>query len=43
MHSYIQPTVKVGDTIEYYAAKAVVGDQYNICKGNVKTILPSKS
>jgi hypothetical protein len=33
----------VGDTIEYYVPKAVVGDQYNICKGNVTTILPSES
>jgi hypothetical protein len=33
----------VGDTIEYYAPEAVVGDQYNICKGNVTTILPNES
>jgi hypothetical protein len=43
MNPYIWPTVKVGDTIEYYAPKAGVGDQYNICKGNVTTILPSES
>jgi hypothetical protein len=43
MLSYILSTVKVGDTIEYYAPEAVVGDQYNICKGNVTTILPSES
>jgi hypothetical protein len=35
--------VKEGDTIEYYAPEAVVGDQYNICKGNVTTILPNES
>ncbi len=35
--------MKVGDTIEYYAPKAVVGDQYNICKGNVTNILPNES
>ncbi len=33
----------MGDTIEYYAPEAVVGDQYNICKGNVTTILPNES
>ncbi len=43
MNSYIQPTVKVGDTIDYYAPNDVVGDQYNICKGNVATILPNES
>jgi hypothetical protein len=30
MNSYIYPTVKVGDTIEYYAPEAVVGDLFNI-------------
>jgi hypothetical protein len=43
MKSYNQSTVKVGDTIEYYAPEAGVGDQYNNCKGNVTTILPSES
>ncbi len=33
----------MGDTIDYYVPKAVVGDQYNICKGNVITILPIES
>ncbi len=33
----------MGNTIEYYAPAAVVGDQYNICKGNVTTILPNES
>ena len=33
------PTVNVGDTIEYYATESVVGDHFNICKGNVSTIL----
>jgi hypothetical protein len=42
MNSYIQPTVKVGDTIEYYVPKAGLGDPYNICKGNVTSILPSE-
>ena len=37
------PTVKVGDTVEYYAPESVVGDHFNICKGNVSTILPRDS
>ena len=43
MNSYIYPTVKVGNTIEYYAPEAVVGDPFNICKGMVTTILPNES
>jgi hypothetical protein len=35
--------VKVGDTIEYYAPEAVVGDLFNICQGIVTTILPNYS
>ncbi len=35
--------MKVGDTIEYYAPEAVVGDHFNICKGMVTTILPNES
>jgi hypothetical protein len=35
--------VKVGDTIEYYAPEAAVGDPLNICKGSVSTILPNDS
>ena len=33
----------MGDTIEYYAPEAVVGDHFNICKGMVTTILPNDS
>jgi hypothetical protein len=33
----------VGDTIPYNAPEAIVGDQCNICKGNVTTILPNES
>ncbi len=33
----------MGNTIEYYAPKAVVADHYNICKGMVTTILPNES
>ncbi len=43
MNSYIKPTVKVGDTIEYYVPESVVGDHFNICKGTVSTILPYDS
>ncbi len=32
----------MGDTIDYYAPEALVGDQYNTCKGNVTTNLPSE-
>jgi hypothetical protein len=35
--------VKVGDTVEYYAPEALVGDHFNICKGIVTTILPNES
>ncbi len=35
--------MKVGDTIEYHAPEAVVGDHFNICKGMVTTILPNDS
>jgi hypothetical protein len=35
--------VKLGNTIEYYATEAVVGDHFNICKGIVTTILPNYS
>ncbi len=35
--------MKVGDTIEYYAPEAVVGDLFNICQGIVTTILPNYS
>jgi hypothetical protein len=34
--------VKVGDTIEYYVPEAGVGDQYNIYKFYVTSILPSE-
>ncbi len=37
------PTLKVGDTVEYYAPESVVGDHFNICKGTVSTILPYDS
>ena len=37
------PTVKVGDTVEYYAPESVVGDHFNICKGTVSTIFPRDS
>jgi hypothetical protein len=43
MKTYIQPTVKVGNTIEYYGPEAVVGDLFNICQGVVTTILPNDS
>jgi hypothetical protein len=43
MNSYIYPTVKVGNTIEYYALESVVGDHFNICKGTVSTILLNDS
>jgi hypothetical protein len=43
MNSHIEPTVKVGNAIEYYAPEALVGDHYNICKGMVTTILPNES
>ncbi len=33
----------MGNTIEYYAPKAVFGDHFNICKGMVTTILPHES
>ncbi len=35
--------MKVGNTIEYYAPKSVVGDDFNICKDAVSTILPNDS
>ncbi len=35
--------MKVGDTIEYYVLESVVGDNFNICKGTVSTILPNDS
>ncbi len=35
--------MKVGDTIEYSAPEAVVGDHFNICQGIVMTILPIDS
>ncbi len=35
--------MKVGNTIEYHASEAVVGDHLNICKGMVTTILPNDS
>jgi hypothetical protein len=37
------PTVKVGDTVEYYAPESFVGDHFNICNGTVSTILPCDS
>ncbi len=37
------PTVKVGDTVEYYVPESVVGDHFNICKSTVSTILPRDS
>ncbi len=45
MNSYIKPTatVKVGDTVEYYVPRSVVGDNFNICKGTVSTIFPHDS
>ncbi len=45
MNSYISPTptVKVGNTVEYYAPESVVGDHFNICKGTVSTSLPRDS
>jgi hypothetical protein len=44
LHEFIYfANVKVGDTIEYYAHEAGVGDPYNICKVNVRSILPSES
>jgi hypothetical protein len=35
--------VKVGNTNEYFAPEAVVGDHFNICKGMVTTILHNES
>jgi hypothetical protein len=35
--------VKVGNTIEYYAPEAVVGNLFNICQGVTTTILPNDS
>ncbi len=43
MNLYIWPTVKVGDTIEYFAPESISGYHFNICKGMVSTILPSDS
>jgi hypothetical protein len=45
MNSYIQPTptVKVGDTVEYYAPGSVVCDHFNICESTVSTIFPCDS
>jgi hypothetical protein len=45
MNSYIQPTptVKMGNTVEYYAPGSVVGDHFHICKGTVSTIFPRDS
>ncbi len=33
----------MGDTIEYYAPEAVIGDHFNICQGILTTILPNDS
>jgi hypothetical protein len=35
--------VKVGNTFEYYAPEAVVGDLVNVCQGIMTTILPNDS
>ncbi len=33
----------MGNTIEYYAPEAVVGNLFNICQGVMTTILPNDS
>ena len=37
-----QPTVKVGDLVEYYAPKGTPHNPRDICQGNVTEILPSE-
>ncbi len=42
IHMLRQPTVKVGDRVEYYAPEGTPHNPSDICRGEVTKIMPSE-